>query len=184
MKRVFISLLVLTLTSTAGASHQIMVNGDKYPTDTQIVIMPSDELVLGIWTDSAIPTGTGSYWMLVVDSSRAFIDRYSGVALPGDPGFYIDRDRAASEAFLILPMPEDGIWGGAFDTVPPPVPADSVLFDQIIFHAIGPDDVIIKLYGSDDGSSIYLSDTVIVRFPEPMTIGLLALGALFLRRRK
>jgi hypothetical protein len=52
---------------------------------------------------------------------------------------------------------------------------------DIEVHCDGPADCVVDLY---DASGYTLIDTIVIHQPEPMTIALLSLGGLFLRRRK
>jgi hypothetical protein len=185
MKRVFISLLVLAMTSTAGA-FQISVNGDKY--SSEII---GANLTLGIWTDTIIRPGIGEgYFALVVDTSLGTIDYTSGIVVPPydqDPGIHLEHSMSAAEAEFPLPSGEDGIFGAVVLTaVPSSIPAGATIFDWVIFHSDLPfGDAVIKLYVMDSYfETSYLADTVVIHTPEPMTIGLLGLGGLFLRRKK
>jgi hypothetical protein len=73
------------------------------------------------------------------------------------------------------------------DSTSPP-PTTGTLVDSIIFHCGGPGTVLIRMVYWEEVEGVYVIkdyDTLsITQLPEPMTIGLLGLGALFLRRRK
>ena len=97
----------------------------------------------------------------------------------------------------------EGPWGGGFI---PEVPADSfpVLMDGLMFHCEEATDVEILLYAAGQGITYLTHDAegnvigqeiaygpgelidsiLVIQTPEPMTIALLGLGGLFLRRRK
>jgi hypothetical protein len=186
MKRVFISLLVLAITSTAGAQFQIMVNGDK--NDTGSACYVGDHFSLGIWTDTDIlQNNEGATLALVVDNRMATIDYTSGIVVPpynDDPGIFLEHSMSAAELFP-LPEYEDGIVGYVAPFYIPVINTGSILFDDIDFVQTGFGIEVVKLYVTNDWETLNLVDTyVIMEIPEPMTIGLLGLGALFLRKRK
>jgi hypothetical protein len=84
-----------------------------------------------------------------------------------------------------LPAGEDGIcgviWPMNFSSIAP----DATIFDGIDFrHSSYHGLVAINLYMSTNLETSYLIDTQWVFTPEPMTIGLLGLGVLFMRKRK
>ena len=82
---------------------------------------------------------------------------------------------------------EVGIVGAVSAFVALPPYADGVYFDEILFHCAGVGDVTISM---DDISTTWTIGTnpmdslVIHQVPEPMTMALLGLGGLLLRRRK
>jgi hypothetical protein len=59
-------------------------------------------------------------------------------------------------------------------------PGDGVWY-EVPFHCEGPETVVINLW---DGNYAEILDTLVITQPEPMTVALLGLGGLFLRRRK
>ncbi|MFH1369958.1 MAG: PEP-CTERM sorting domain-containing protein [Planctomycetota bacterium] len=186
MKRVFISLLVLVMASTAGATLRIMVDGDKYPVDSQII---GGNFSLGLWTDSdIIQFVDDTLFTLVVNTLFGSIDYTSGIVVPpydNDPGITLFHTMSAVEANFSLPPSEDGIGGSIWLMETSQIDAGSIIFDEILFHSDADfTDVMIKLYETPDGYEMPLVDSVIIHITEPTTIGLLGLGGLFLRKRK
>lgn len=185
MKKLMVLMLVLGMASGAVAALQISVGGDKEPIDSEIYLLPSEHLVLDIWTTTRIAPGIGEFggWALVCQAADATIS--GGVSLfPTETGIVI-YDGALGAGFPVAPG-EDGVWGMiALGTIPE-VPAGAVIFDLIDFHcewAIN--DVVINLYSTADWAIKNLEDSVVIhQIPEPATMLLLGLGGLFLRRRK
>ena len=191
MKRVFILLLVLVIVSVVSAAPQIMVDGDKDPAWYNH-INPTGNFTLGIWTDAAIGIGNGEgYLALVVNTSYSTIDYTSGFGVPPydtDPGIFLEHSMSAADIGFPLPAGEDGILGFIFPMNINQINPDAVIFNGINLHTsplwgelLG---VTVKLYMTADFETSTLVDTAFLITPEPMTIGLLGLGALFLRRRK
>ena len=73
------------------------------------------------------------------------------------------------------------------DTTVPVTPLSGTLLDSLILHCDGLGTVTLSLVTmNDDGSAVatvWGTETFIIT-PEPMTLGLLGIGGLFLRRRK
>jgi len=187
MKKLLTLLLILGLASLASATLQISVDGDKEPVDSEIMINPSDELTLDIWTDSAIDTGDAGTWIfgyaLVVDPADGTIT--GGTVLEpflSDGGYAV---YGPAIGYGYYPGPEDGVGGSMTPTgTAGNAAAGDTIIDLITFHCVGPDDATILLYVTDDFVTYNLADSVVIHQPEPMTIALLSLGGLFLRRRK
>jgi hypothetical protein len=174
------------MASVANAELRISINGDG--NITELTLSTNDYIPIGLWTDSTISVGVGDgFYALVADTSRASIDYTSGFALIPDDGVNIENTMGANALWAgLLPSNEDGVGGGIFLTTTFSIPADSTIFDMFGYTAKGVGDVTLKLYYRPDESTITLSDSVVIHhvIPEPMTIGLLGLGGLFLRRRK
>jgi len=172
MKKLMLIVLVLSMAVVANSQVSqllIAVNGVVDPPDSSINIRPSDVLNLQIWSDGqispgavALGIGAGSQGPGSLDASKAVLP-YGGVAVMMD-------DVAMAEAmgikspFISLELPNN----------------QGILVDFIKFHCDGPGDVTISLVDPD---GVVLDQQVIHQIPEPLTIALLGLGGLYLRRR-
>ncbi len=182
MQRVLALIVVLATASMANATLQISVNGIKEPVDSEIVVSPSNTLVLDIWTDSDIVPGTGEWngWALVCQSTYASIS--GGVALIEDAAIVI-YDDAAGNGFPVAPG-ENGVWGMLFLSEVSSIPAGTTIYDEIQFHAECIGDVVVTLYGTDDWATAVPLDSVVVHIPEPATIFLLGLGIVAIGQKR
>ena len=188
MKKLLVLMLVLGVASLASAGLQISVGGVPEPIDTEITLLPSETIELDIWTDADIGTYAGFDWALVVDYNYGSIS--GGATIPLPDGFN-DIGGTAPNQDVPADDPLAGIWG-MMANFGDPVAAGTVLVDSIVFHCEAPGDAIVQLYAIESGvpfgpvSGGNLMDQVIIHqdIPEPMTLALLGLGGLFLRRRK
>jgi len=189
MKKLLVLALVLSMATMASAALQISVNGSQAAAD--ITLAPSDTASLGIWTDAAILPGVGeTYFVLVANTQVGMIDYLTGtVLLTGDGGVGLEHSVdaqgfTAGTGIDVLP-PMNGIGGGVVLSVFASINSGAQIFDGIVFHCEGPGDVIVQLFATDFVTSTLVDSAVIHQLvPEPMTMGLLGLGGLFLRRRK
>ncbi len=182
MKKLLILMLVLGVTSLANGAMtlQISVGGVLDPVDSEIFLLVSETIMLDIHSPDGYNGTEDCYWALVADVDYGTIT--GGVptgAAPAESAWFGDNAQASG---LCLP-PEDGSWGFIGDVSGVPV-GPGVYIDEILFHCVGPGDAIVNLYSTLDGITMVLEDTVIIHQPEPMTIALLGLGGLLLRRRK
>jgi hypothetical protein len=133
--------------------------------------------MLDIWTTTEISSGVGEgYFLLGVLPAKGTLT--GGVSLwPLETGVQYYSGLGTS----YLPVGEVG----DLITVATFTPITGVVFDQIMFHCESLGDAVINLY-STDWTTPTLIDSVVIHqvVPEPVTIALLGLGGLFLRRRK
>lgn len=167
MKKVLM-LLFLSLAVVANANLYLTVNGEINPADSTIWITPSTWIVLGVWDDNGqtvpgtlalgLTMGPGSLDASGIISQEgvnaAMVDDAAAAERKGLQNFFISLDISATQTGMLV--------------------------NEIDFHCDGPGDVTIALV-NDDG--LVVDSQVIHQVPEPMTIALLGLGGLFLRRR-
>ena len=177
--------MVLSMATMASASFQLAVGTDKTATDVTITAVPSGTITLGIWTDAVISAYDDEcYWAIgaqvtgaTLSGGEGFITAEAGIAI-FDDGLSVG---------IAYPDGEDGVWGTIVLSTIPSVAAGTMIFNDITLHCEGPGPVTVSLYwvNGDDGSIISTMDTLVVhQTPEPMTMGLLGLGGLFIRRHR
>ena len=191
MKKLLVLVLVFGMSSAASAALQISVNGDKNPVDSEIVLYPSDEIILDIWTDAVINLGGSGEYILVVNITLGSISGGESAFDASDPEGWISAVQGLTTEYpaVIPPVGMEGIFAtyansdfATFEAIP----AGTVLADQILFTCMGEGDAVINLWGLD-GNQAYtdLMDSVVIhQIPEPATMLLLGFGGLFLRRKK
>jgi hypothetical protein len=182
MKNLLIVFTVLAIASTASATMTLSVNGLVDPPQTEITIAPSDVVMIDIHNDDDNQIGLA-----------VFLHASDG----GSLSFSCDEDPIAVNvvngcALGIIDMGTlNPAWAGIIQVdlaKPDPsfrVPV-GVVADNIRFHCDTPDvDVTIDLTDSPiPGIGAILDSQIIHQVPEPVTLALLGLGGLFLRRRK
>jgi hypothetical protein len=179
MKKSIIITLVMVITSIANAEMLISVNGVIDPPETQFFTGPSGIFTIDIWGDGQ--SEQGLYWVGINRGDPASLNFDNATILyPGNSVEIgvIDDDELAQElgfnnifAYFLLA-----------DTHSPPPPLQGTLVDQILFHCEGfwPPDATIMLLSEE----LSLMDTQVIHVPEPMTVVLLGLGGLMMRRRR
>jgi len=188
MKKLLVVMLVLTMASVANAALWISVDGVVNPPDTSVTLNVSDTAIIDIYGDGLTPGGV--YYLGVHylwpdgprDNGTLNID--SAVILyTGNQTHMLWNDLPEAAAYYGMENPlieillDDLREPG--DTNPL-VPLSGKLVDNIIFHCDSPHDVLLIL-GNGVGEQM---DVQVIHQPEPMTMALLGLGGLFLRRRK
>jgi hypothetical protein len=174
MKKLLVVMLVLAMAGMANAAIQLSVNGQDAISTTEttgtITIFGDTEVdqgsfILGILTSSV---GTGT-----LDATSCVVN-YVGTGAN-----CLNTDDADTAAMVSIYNPF--VVASLTDTLEPMDPVVGTLVTNIAYTATGPGDVIFVLLSGSDGS---LLSQFTVTTPEPITIGLLGLGGLFLRRRK
>jgi len=186
MKKLLVLMLVASLCALANGvimTLEISVGGNPEPVDSEIVLVPSQCIMLDVWSSGYTPGGGDDvYWALVV------LDNYEGT-INSDSGRCLMPP--APDGSSLLPAGDwdeyfpgsGGVYGAIMSTSGVVAPA-STYFDEIIFHCDSPHDAVVQLWSTLDFGTYLLEDQVIIHQPEPATIALLSLGGLLLRKRK
>ena len=181
MKNILIVFTVLAMASAANAAVLISVGGDH--DDPVVELLPDDHAVIDIWGDGQTdPYGfmlgvkAGDLGVLTIDNAD--------VLYPGSEADIMMVDDAGVAGMMGVDSPF--IYIELTDLSPTPLPLTGVLVDLIDFQCTGfivppPTPVTLLLYDID---LVLVDSQVIKQIPEPMTMALLGLGGLFLRRRK
>lgn len=183
MKKLLVLMMVLGIASAANAALLLSVDGVVDPPDSEIEIKESDWVTIDIWGDGATPGG--DFFLGIGVEGPASLDVANAQIL------YTGNQKGIAEGYAAY---APYIGGGVnvpfyqvtlFDLVPPEqtqVPLEGTLVDGIRLHCDGVGEVTVILTDLDG----QILDTQVIHqiVPEPMTLGLLGLGGLFLRRRK
>ena len=170
MKKLLILMLVLCMASMANATLTLVSSaGTTMTTGTTSMI--------GINTDTGI-AGGGPWVNIIVDEgdpgswtgSGGTIYYPPAIADPSVYTYYYGAYSGYGDAWIL------------FGAAPTPTLGGTGILADFEFQCDGLGDVTISLYNSDFSSVI--TTLTITQIPEPMTIALLGLGGLFLRRRK
>jgi hypothetical protein len=169
MKKLLVLMLFLSMAALANATMFITVNGIVNPPDSTVTIVPSTTLIIGVWNDGQ--TGISSFALGVgalsdgpgsLDASRVVLP-FGGTAVMSDNALTADA-LGIQTPFVSL---EIGGYQGLAAT-------------DVVFHCDGEGDVTLYLVDNDGEVA---DSQVIHQIPEPMTIALLGLGGLLLRRK-
>ena len=163
----FLSLiLVLGMAAGANAAIQLSINGAPAP-DTYTMNV-SDVIVIDVMSDNALPYGA---WLVLEDKSLGeWASDMTITPAAGPDAYAINWD-----------ADYPGWWelsAASFNPDNPVVPGVHFLID---FHCLGAGDVDITLRAYDES---VVDRVTITQVPEPITLALLGVGGLFLRRRK
>jgi hypothetical protein len=176
MKKLLVLALVLSVASMANAAMLLSVNGVVDPPDTSIVVLPSDFLNIDIWGDGE--TAPGAFYLgIYVDGPGTLDISQAVIHYPGSATDIYWEDLGGmlgtNEPLVHIELNDTPASG-------PKAPLTGTLVDQIMFHAEAMGDATLALFDGDGN----LLDTQVIHIPEPITMVLLGLGGLMLRRRK
>ena len=179
MKKLIVLALVLSMATMANAGLKISVDGQIDPPDTQIVLAYSDTVVIDVWSDGQELADAPAFLYI---SGPGSLDISHAINFVNPPGY-----SASIDLWTDFPMPGDQVWMDlAIPAIGAVIPLGKAI-DGIILHCEGVGEVTLSLYMDrtpNVGGIFELMDTqVIHQIPEPMTMALLGLGGLFLRRR-
>jgi len=185
MKKLLILVMVLAMASFAGAALKISVNG--VVGGPEVVLEQSQTVVLDIMSDALVTFGNGDWNGMALIAPIDLVTISGGiVAPPYGPGQASEEPGLtvwATVGELGIPIPQ-GTEGVGLTLNITGAGVNGKLFDEILFHCEGPGDTLVQLWGTQDYEQLVLLDTVMIhQIPEPVTIALLGLGGLFLRRR-
>ena len=193
-KKILVLVLVCGLASVANAGLLLSVNGSLDPVDSEITIRIGETVVLDIHGDNPADVGPAQGYLLIEGPGSingatlvhaGALSYYNdagamaeGVGLPAGDA---DGVVALFQEYLARPALTDVSYSFIGDSPPVDDFVNGLLVDDIIMTCEGLGDVTVTLM---DETFAVLDTAVIHQIPEPMTLALLGLGGLFLRRRK
>jgi hypothetical protein len=158
----------LSLAAVGSAGLKITVNGIVDPPDSTITIFPSDWLVIGVADDGQ--TGPGSLAMGIY-MGPGCLDASRIVTSSGVMAGMVDNSAKAEELNIQNP----------FISMEIQTSQAGMLCNEVDFHCEGKGDVTLALVDYETGEVLDIQ--VIHQVPEPMTLSILCLSGLFLKRR-
>ena len=171
MKKLLVLLILVGLTTMASAAVlELSVDGvtNGAGNQAEIFLDPSDEVVIDVYASAA--GANDEFWLGIEGSGEGeWLSTGTAHSPPGPEGVTVS-DGGYGDKWLYYEITDPGTY----------IPETGVWY-EVTFHCTGPDDVIINLYDED---GLVVEDSILVHQPEPMTVALLGLGGLFLRRRK
>jgi hypothetical protein len=196
MKKLLVVLMVLSMATMANAGLTINVNGVN-PADSDISLLPSQTVAISVEGDGQNNPYT-DYFLINTVTGNATM---TGVNLvwPGVPSSA--QYAGAADLAMLQGLgynTTNTIWMSLNDGGGLPI-GGTIINDVTLHCDIAPNDVLLSLIsltwvqtGEDEegmplyGAEIVTFDTQVIHqiIPEPITMALLGIGGLFLRRRK
>ena len=169
MKKVLVLMLVLGFASMATAGLSLVVNGLPAESST-ITMAPSDYALIGVYHDGGVDQTIA--YVSIESGPGSWTGAYAVYAPPSVPsayGYYLGPITGMGDVMLLM------------DAEPTTAVLGIGLLGEFEFHCDDLGDVTITLVDAATG----LQDILVIhQIPEPVTMALLGLGGLFLRRRK
>ena len=166
LKKLLVLSLVLGLAGVANASYSLTLNGSTAP--DEVTIAPCDYVVIDV-SESASGTGFTLYLELLGSDYGEWAGGMTVHDIAGTLASY-DEDFGYVDTWRLISGGTAGYEAGTHF--------------EISFHCKAEGDVTINLYDENWTYPVIDAITIHQVIPEPMTIALLGLGGLFLRRRK
>ena len=172
MKKLLIMFLVLGMASLAQAAVlELSIDGSKdgAGNTTEITIDICTTITIDVYCNTAAPAGDTFFLAIVAGTGDGEWDGPSVIyAVMGNAGTLTEYT--------------SDLWEGKTNVYDPETPPGVGKWCELDFHCTDKGDVTIYL---TDHTGYVAEDAILVhQIPEPITIALLGLGGLFLRRRK
>lgn len=181
MLLVVLTVLAMATVANAALTAKISVNGVVDPPDTSIILLPSETVVIDIhaWNDVSVSLsvllmqGPGA----LSKGANFWVWEQSKLTMPSD---YYNDYKEVLEGMGYTDITQIADFD-IMDISDPFTTPNGRVLDGLVFHCEAVGDVTLTLFDADLG---VLDSQVIHQIPEPLTMVLLGLGGLFLRRRK
>ena len=186
MKKLMVFTLVLIMASAANAGLLLSWEGIVDPPDTEVYMEVSEYACIDVYSNGGNPPSMSA--LLIIQGPGSLDASNAWAWQPGGLGKAVHILPPALSSYIYY-LDYYG-YAGVTDiidiviipTATDPIPIGTVI-DNIIMHCDAEGDVTLTLLEAAEGFAL-IDQMVIHQIPEPMTIALLSLGALFLRRRK
>jgi hypothetical protein len=171
MKKLLVLALVLSMATMANAALTLSVSDTTLaPSETAVISLSGQDEPAGVWYLGVVAGGPASIafdtaTILYTGNASSLVVEGMGDVLGANPDMI-------TVTFQHIPAPPD--------TFIPPI--NGVAVDGIILHADAAGIATVVLFDGG-GTLIGSQDVTISDVPEPITMGLLALGAMFIRRK-